>query len=198
MLTYKFLSRSRQTESQSVFFISWRNVVYDLKFQHHSMIFILREVFTSIFLFFFNSWQDDSKETEFKVSVFLLSPSFKANVIYSPGKIKGEIVLCRERAESEEQPKLAESWLWNDITQRRHAVHNTTHAQAATTTKTLCCFFSDESGNCPIYLGNSGFGSDALYLGMWRKSVFQCKLDNVFLDVLPFFFWHEEKHCIPM
>ena len=166
MLTYKFLSRSRQTESQSVFFISWRNVVYDLKFQHHSMIFILREVFTSIFLFFFNSWQDDSKETEFKVSVFLLSPSFKANVIYSPGKIKGEIVLCRrERAESEEQPaKLAESWLWNDITQRRHAVHNTTRAQAAaTTTKTLCCFFSDESGNCPIYLGNSGFGSDALY-----------------------------------
>ena len=110
---YKFLPH-QTADSQSLLLLeecSISSLRLEIPTPQHDLYFV---TFSRVFFFILLRLQFLTRRQQrlsLKFLFLLSSPLFKANVIYSPGKIKGEIVLCRERAESEEQPKLAESWL---------------------------------------------------------------------------------------
>ena len=108
---YKFLP-NQTADSQSLLLLEeCSSLRLEIPTPQHDLYFV---TFSRVFFYSSSSLQFLTRRQQrlsLKFLFLLSSPLFKANVIYSPGKIKGEIVLCRERAESEEQPKLAESWL---------------------------------------------------------------------------------------
>ena len=108
---YKFLP-NQTADSQSLLLLEeCSSLRLEIPTPQHDLYFV---TFSRVFFYSSSRLQFLTRRQQrlsLKFLFLLSSPLFKANVIYSPGKIKGEIVLCRERAESEEQPKLAESWL---------------------------------------------------------------------------------------